>query len=253
MTLDDLALLAPAFAAGLLVLATHVPLGRQVLARGIIFLDLAIAQVAATGALVAGLLLEDAGTGIVQAGAGISAIIGALALYAADRRWPEIQEAVIGSTFVLAATLGLLLLAADPHGGEALRDALAGQILWITADQLPALAAVSLLVLGLRRYGRGMLAGFYLPFAIAVIASVQVVGVYLVFASLILPALAVRRFDATHGTVLALATGASGYALGLGVSYATDLPAGPACVWGLACAALVCGIALGRRTPARGR
>lgn len=248
MTLDDLLLLAPAFAAGLLVLVTHVPLGREVLARGIIFLDLAIAQLAATGALITLLLLHDHDAWQTQLGAGAAALAGALLLHAAERRWPEIQEAIIGSTFVLAATLGLLLLAADPHGGEALRDALAGQILWVTWEQLPAMVAIAALVLALRRFGRGQLFGFYLPFALAVTASVQLVGVYLVFSSLILPALAVRKLTPARALPVALAVGAAGYALGLTVSFVADLPSGPACVWGLALAALVAGTLL---RPAR--
>lgn len=245
MTLDDFELLAPAFVAGVLVLCTHVPLGRQVLARGIIFLDLAIAQLAATGALLTMLLIHDHDAWQAQAGAGAAALAGALLLNVADRRWPEIQEAVIGSTFVLAATLALLLLAADPHGGEALRDALAGQILWVTWQQLPMLLSATAAVLLLTRYGRGRFFAFYLPFAVAVTVSVQLVGVYLVFSSLILPALAVRRIaEPRRATLFALLAGAAGYALGLLASFTADLPAGPACVWGLAIAALGTGIVI---------
>ena len=96
--------------------------------------------------------------------------------------------------FVLAACAGLLLLAGNPHGGEHLKDLLVGQILWVSTQQLIGMAALTAVVLalwfGLReRLGR---AGFYLLFALAVTASVQLVGVYLVFTSLIVPALAVR-------------------------------------------------------------
>lgn len=249
--MSALSLLAPAFVTGLLVLLTHVPLGRQVLARGIIFLDLAIAQVAATGAVLTLLIVHEHHGWAAQVGAGIAALAGALLLNFSDRRWPEIQEAIIGSTFVLSATLALLLLAADPHGGEALRNLLAGQILWVTWDQLvPALTA-SVVVLLLRRFGRGTLVSFYLPFALAVTVSVQMVGVYLVFSSLILPALAVRRLGGVRALAVALATGAAGYALGLGVSWYADLPAGPAAVWGLAIAALCTGLVI-RRAPAGG-
>lgn len=247
MSIDDLLLLAPAFVTGLLVLLTHVPLGRQVLARGIIFLDLAIAQLAATGALLTMLVVHDHDAWQAQAGAGVAALAGALLLHAAERRWPEIQEALIGSTFVLAATLALLLLAADPHGGEALRDALAGQILWVDWPQLPALLTTTVIVLLLTRYGRGPLFAFYLPFALTVTVAVQLVGVYLVFSSLILPALAVRRIASPRrALMLALLTGAGGYALGLTVSFVADLPAGPACTWGLAIAAILVGL-LARR------
>lgn len=233
-----LELLAPAFCAGLLVLATHVPLGRQVLARGIIFLDLAIAQVAATGALLTLLVLHDHEAWQAQLGAGVAALLGAFMLNACDKRWPQIQEAIIGTTFVLSATLALLLLASDPHGGEALRDALAGQILWVDWAQLLPAGVLSVVVLLLLQHGRGALFGFYLPFALAVTVSVQMVGVYLVFSSLILPALAVRGLEGRAALVRALLVGACGYALGLAASWHGDLPAGPAAVWGLALTAL---------------
>jgi len=240
-------LLAPAFLTGVLVLLTHVPLGRQVLARGIIFLDLAIAQLAATGALLAVLLVQDPHGWEVQLGAGVAALAGALLLNLCERWWPEIQEALIGTTFVLAATLALLLLASDPHGGEALRDLLAGQILWVTWEQMLPLLAVSALVFALRAAARDSLLGFYLPFALAVTVSVQTVGVYLVFSSLILPALAVRRLPARAGLAAAVVIGVAGYALGLLASWHLDLPAGPAVVWGLALCALAGGLLAGAR------
>lgn len=241
MTLDDALLLAPAFLAGILILLTHVPLGRQVLARGIIFLDLAIAQLAATGALVTMLLVHDHEAWQAEIGAGLAALAGALLLNECDKRWPDIQEAIIGSTFVLSATLALLLLSADPHGGEALRDLLAGQILWVTFEQLLPLLTATVVVLLLRLFGRGTLFGFYLPFALAVTVSVQLVGVYLVFSSLILPALAMRLVEGQRGLLLAIAIGVCGYGAGLFASWHLDLPAGPAIVWGLALCALAGG------------
>jgi zinc/manganese transport system permease protein len=247
MTIDDLMLLAPAFVAGVLVLLTHVPLGRQVLARGIIFLDLAIAQLAATGALLTLLLVHDHHGWEAQLGAGVAALTGALLLNLCEKHWPDIQEALIGSTFVLAATLALLLLASDPHGGEALRDLLAGQILWVTWEQMLPLLAVTALVLVLRATASGSLLGFYLPFALAVTVSVQMVGVYLVFSSLILPALAVRRLPQRAALAGAVSIGVTGYALGLMLSWHLDLPAGPAVVWGLALCALAAGQLVGAR------
>jgi len=248
MSIEDVLLLAPAFFAGALILSTHVPLGRQVLARGIIFLDLAIAQLAATGALVTLLLVHDHDAWQAQVGAGMAALAGALLLNECDKRWPDIQEAIIGSTFVLSATLALLLLATDPHGGEALRELLAGQILWVTWEQLLPLLSASVCVMLLRAYGRGTLFGFYVPFALAVTVSVQMVGVYLVFSSLILPALAVRLLPGTRGLLIALGIGVTGYLLGLAASWHADLPAGPAIVWGLAICALLGGQLLRVRT-----
>jgi len=107
----DLAILAPAFCAGVLVLATHVPLGAQVLRKGIVFIDLAIAQIAALGVIGAGLMDIDPSGWQVQVAAAAAALAGALLLAWTEKMWPEVQEAQIGVLFVLAATAGILLLA----------------------------------------------------------------------------------------------------------------------------------------------
>ncbi|MEJ2347458.1 MAG: metal ABC transporter permease [Gammaproteobacteria bacterium] len=230
----NLQVLGPPLAAGLLVTATHVPLGREVLKRGIIFIDLAVAQIAGLGVIAASNLGWNSGWA-VQVAAALSALAGALLLHAMERRWPQVQEALIGSTFVLAATGGLLLLAGNPHGAEHLQDLLTGQLLWVRLDQLAPVILVYAMVLalwfGLRRRGR---LAFYLMFGLAVTASVQLVGVYLVFATLIIPALTVRRQGPVGGLAAGYAVGAGAYLAGLTVSALTDLPAGPAVVWALA-------------------
>jgi len=237
----DLAILLPAFAAGLLVLATHVPLGAQVLRKGIVFIDLAIAQIAALGVIVAGLLDIAPGGWQVQVAAAVAAIAGALLLTWTEKRWPEVQEAQIGVLFVLAATAGILLLAKNPHGGEHLRDLLAGQILWVSYAQLafPLLATVIILGLWFGLRGRLSQLGFYLVFALAVTVSVQLVGVYLVFATLIVPSLGTRNHAAPRRLPLAYGVGVMGYALGLLLSSAFDLPSGALIVWCLAVLAVL--------------
>ncbi len=238
--MSDWLILLPALAAGLLVTATHVPLGMQVLARGIVFIDLAVAQIAGLGVIVADSLGFEAHGVAVQASALGAALAGALLLNWTDKRWPEVQEAVIGVAFVVAANVAILLLAANPRGAEHLKELLVGQILWVDRAQLAAVAVVYGAILaawfGLgARLGR---VGFYLLFAIAVTASVQLVGLYLVFATLIVPALAARRAKRT-GMAAGYLVGAAGYALGLGLSLVTDLPAGPFVVCAMTAAALV--------------
>src|SRR6184192_2065072 len=104
----DLAILLPAFAAGLLVTATHVPLGMQVLERGIVFIDLAIAQVAALGVIMAD-YLGWSPTGIAVQVSALSAALACAALLTwTDRRWPQVQEAVIGVVFVVASSAAIL-------------------------------------------------------------------------------------------------------------------------------------------------
>jgi len=230
----DASILLPAFFAGLLVTATHVPLGMQVLARGIVFIDLAIAQIAGCGVLVADRLGFGTEGLVVQVAALCAALAGALLLTWTERLWPDVQEAIIGVVFVLAATGGVLLLASNVHGSEHLRDLLVGQILWVRSQDLVFAAIVYTAILALwfgarQRLGR---IGFYALFASAVTVSVQLVGVYLVFATLIVPALATRTLGARR-LPAAWAIGAVGYAVGLVVSMSIDLPTGPVIVWSL--------------------
>jgi len=247
----DISILGPAFVAGLLVVSTHVPLGREVLARGIIFIDLAIAQIAGLGVVAADSAGWDAHGLGVQVVAAASALAGALVLHWTERRWGESQEALIGVAFVLAATGGILLLANNPHGGEHLKDLLAGQILWVGWPQIGSTAILYAALLavwfGLRKpVGR---LRFYLVFALAVTASVQLLGVYLVFASLILPALALRRHRSGGSLGHGYLIGVTGYALGLVLSALFDVPSGPVLVWALAATSLMAGwLARGRRT-----
>lgn len=247
MNLDafNLSILVPAFLAGLLVLATHVPLGMQVLARGIVFIDLAIAQIATLGVIGADRVGFEPQGWVAQAAAVSAALAGAALLTWTERRWPDVQEALIGVLFVLAASGGMILVANNPHGGEHLHDLLTGQILWVGYAQLLPVAALSAVILALW-FGLGSRInrfGFYGLFAFAVTASVQLVGVYLVFASLIVPALASRGQAPRRRLPAAYAVGAAGYALGLALSLLLDLPAGPAVVWALALAGMAAAFA----------
>lgn len=245
----DGSILGPAFLAGLLVLCTHVPMGLKVLDRGIVFIDLAVAQVAGVGIIAAdtlGLPLHGLSVQIV---ATATAVAGALLLAWTETRWPHVQEALIGVLFVLAASVGILLLSNNPHGGEHLKDLLVGQILWVQPRQLIPVALLYAVVLisWFSLANRMGSVAFYLLFAVTVTASVQLVGVYLVFASLIIPALAVlakprRRLLTAYGL------GAAGYGGGLVASALFDLPTGAVIVCTLALlSALFAGLANNRK------
>ncbi|OIO80129.1 MAG: zinc/manganese transporter permease [Gallionellaceae bacterium CG1_02_56_997] len=231
----ELDILLPAFIAGLLVLATHIPLGMKVLQRGVIFADLAVAQIAGLGIVLAGLLNLTDQPLLVQIIAALSALCGAALLTWIERNLPEVKEACIGLTFVLAASGGILLMSRDVHAGEHLKDLLVGQILWVSQPQLIATALLSVVLLGIWRWQQDKLGhlGFYALFALAVTASVQLVGVYLVFASLIVPALATYRIQQKR-MAYAFAIGITGYAIGLLLSALFDLPGGAAIVWAMA-------------------
>jgi zinc/manganese transport system permease protein len=240
MTEFSLTIVVPALLAGLLVAATHVPLGMQVLARGIVFIDIAIAQIAGVGVLLADFVGFEPEGIAVQVSALSAALLGALLLTWTERKWPDVQEAIIGVIFILAASAEILLLAGNPHGGEHLKDLLVGQILWVGTRQIVSVAILTALVLIVwfgwsAKIGR---IGFYLLFGLSVTASVQLVGVYLVFATLIVPALATRH-AARMRLPKAYLVAAFGYAIGLFVSSWLDLPSGAVVVWALAVVGVV--------------
>lgn len=239
----DWSIVTPAMAAGLLVLSTHVPLGQEVLRRGIVFIDLAIAQIAALGVIAAYALEWDPEGLEVEIAAVSAALVAALGLYWTEKRWSRIQEPLIGTLFILAATGGILLLAGNPHGSEHLKDLLVGQILWTTWESLWPVAILYAAVLALWFWLQPRSGGllFYLAFAVVVTASVQIVGVYLVFASLIIPALATSGIKRGNRLLAGYAIGAISYLVGIVLSFVWDLPTGAVIVWSMAAIALVAG------------
>lgn len=233
-------ILWPALLAGFLVLATHVPLGREVLTRGIIFLDLAIAQIAAFGVVLTETLwFHDQHHHYQTLIAVFAAIAGAMGLYSLRNLEVRVQEAIIGILFILAATGSILVLTADPHGGEQLKAILVGQILWLQPQDLLPLTVIYAMVLVLWCQLRSKLGDwlFYPLFAITITLSTQVVGVYLVFASLIIPALV--TLNSQTPLIKGFFIGLTGYLVGLLVAAYLDLPAGAAIVWSLAAVALI--------------
>jgi zinc/manganese transport system permease protein len=245
----DWSILAPAMVAGLLVLSTHVPLGQEVLKRGIIFIDLAIAQIAGLGVLLAGVIGWEENVWLVQASAVSAALLASAVLHWTEKRWPQSQEPLIGILFVLAATGSILLLAENPHGAEHLKDLLVGQILWVTWGMLIPIALLYAVLLFAwfkwhDHFGR---TGFYVVFAFTVTASVQLIGVYLVFSSLIIPALATQRLQGRQRLLAAYSLGAVAFVTGIVLSALFDLPTGAMTVWTMALLAVVAGMFIGNR------
>ena len=245
----DFSIILPAFIAGVLVTATHVPLGMRVLAKGIVFIDLAIAQIAGMGVILAAYFGFEPEGAAVQIAALSAALIGAFLLTWTEKKYPEVQEAIIGVIFVLAATASVMLLAGNTHANENLRDLLIGQILWVRAERLPFEALIYASILAIwflfnKRIGR---IGFYMLFACAVTVSVQLVGLYLVFSSLIIPPLATRRMN-KYRLFTSYMIGVFGYATGLFLSVLLDLPTGPIIVWMLAVTGIVVHFVTGLRS-----
>jgi zinc/manganese transport system permease protein len=247
----DWSIIGPAFAAGLIVLSTHVPLGHEVLKRGIIFIDLAIAQIAGLGVIAAHSMDWEQDGFEVQLAAVSAALLAAVGLHWTEKRWPKEQEPLIGILFVLAATGGILLLAGNPHGSEHLKELLVGQILWSTWSSLLPIAALYALLLVFwfsMRERLGPLA-FYVVFAIAVTASVQIVGIYLVFASLIIPALATQSMARQKRILVGYVIGAVSFLAGIVLSAVFDLPTGAIIVWTMAAVALAVGFSYSKSKP----
>lgn len=227
MNTDIWLLLAP-LAAGVLVLLTHVPLGEQVLQRGILFIDLAVAQLAALGALLAQQWWPDT-RWAESLGAIVLAMLGAVLVGQLARRFPLQREAVIGLLYAGAASVLLLLLAADPHSGHRLARSLNGDILWVSWRDLMPLALLTMAFWLAQVLRPGWLGGvgFYPCFAVLVSLSVSLLGVYLVFVTLIAPALVARLSGRRRAALL---SGSGGYLAGLALAWWQDWPTGAALV-----------------------
>ncbi|MBR2273696.1 MAG: metal ABC transporter permease [Alphaproteobacteria bacterium] len=239
--MGELLILLPALTIGLLMMLIHVPLGQEVLRRGIIFIDLSLAQLAAMGAIFAGIL--GLGSIASQAAALFFAFLGGLFFKKLEMQFKEIAEAVIGCTFVLSATLAILAVAGHPHGAEHINDILSGQLLFASWQNVLVAGTVflsaTLLIYAkpeifLKKY-------FYVLLAVVITTSVQVCGVYLVFASLIFPAVATSYMKNEHQRRITEYLGESfGFIIGLIFSYYFDLPAGPSVVWGISLMMPIC-------------
>ena len=229
--LEALEIVLPATVAGLMIALIHSVLGIEVLRRGIIFIDLAIAQIAGLCVVLTALWLHEPSWSQTQIAAGIAALTAAAFFRWVETVLPHEQEAIIGSCFVLAASAVLLALANHPQGGEEIQHILSGQILFISWTEilafLPLYAAAALLWFGVPRVRTGL--GFFGLFALVATASVQLVGVYVVFASLILPALAVNTMGRRRA-VVAIMVSMLSVIIGITVSTLNDLPAGPVLV-----------------------
>ena len=234
---------SPWFAVPLLALAAGIaalaPLGVQVLARGVVFIDLAVAQGAAAAALWAGTTLQAPSALAIRLAAVAGGVVVAALVAALAKRRPAEREALIGLIYVLGAALATLGASADPHGRERFAELLAADVLWADASQVALLGALAIGATLLGRALRGRRwpdALFYPVFAVFASLAVPALGLFIVFAALIVPALW-QRNALPAWVAVAVATGAA--AAGLAVSWALDRPSG-ACV---AIALGACGVA----------
>ncbi|HEV8586746.1 MAG TPA: metal ABC transporter permease [Methylomirabilota bacterium] len=262
-------------AAALVLAGIHAWLGLHVLARGVIFVDLALAQVSALGATVA-LLAGHPPQGVGAYWYALAFTAGGAALLAALRERPGLAraaipaEAVIGIVYAVAAALTVLVLERVPLGGEQVKALLVGSLLGVTGEDVRRLAALyaaiglacwlarrplaALSFGGALRHARLWDFGFYLVFGLVVTSSVRVAGVLLVFAYLIVPAVAGAALAATPGRRLLIGWGVGtlGSVAGIAASFHWDLPTGATVVATLGALLAAVGAARGARALARG-
>lgn len=236
MSWESINIILPAFVAGLLIIVTHVPLGLEVLKRGIIFIDLAVAQIAGLGVIVASIYFHsDEYPVITQVMAFLFAISAAYGFRVCEKHLPKLQEPIIGSVYVFASSLALLLLANHPHGAEEVENLLSGQLLWVGWQQIVMAAIAYALLLAVIFKKKLLTQYFYFIFAIAITVSVQLAGVYLVFASLILPAIGAAICTKGNKVIFGYAVSVLSLVVGLIISLLSDLPTGPVLVCTLFC------------------
>src|SRR5690606_6785192 len=165
-------------------------------------------------------------------------------------RWPRQREALVGLLYVGGSAAAMLWASRDPHGGQALARILAGGILWAGWQDLAPLALATAPITRLARRPPRLLDGtraFHPCSAVLARLSVPLLGLHLVFATLVVPALATR---AARPPAVGLAVGVSGLAAGLAISLLTDLPSGPAVVLALIASALLARLMARARRPA---
>jgi zinc/manganese transport system permease protein len=264
-------LLAWPFVACLVLTGIHAYLGLHVLARGVIFVDLALAQVAALGLTVALLAGHPPASAAAYWYALAFAVAGGLVFAVTRvRRAPIPQEAIIGIVYAVSAALTVLVVDRAPQGAEHIKQLLVGSILTVGGAEVAALAGLyagvglvhwlarrPLLAIsfasgaaGARVIGWDAL--FYASFALVVTSSVRVAGVLLVFAFLVVPAAIATLLARGVAMRLALGWAAGGVvsAAGLLASYRWDLPTGATVVAAFGAALAVTAAARGGRAVA---
>jgi zinc/manganese transport system permease protein len=263
---DLIQLMAAPFAACVVLVGIHAYLGMHVIQRKVIFVDLALAQIAALGATFGFLMgISPHGRGAYFFSLGFA--IGGAALFSLTRMRHERvpQEAIIGIVYAVALAGAILVADRAPEGAEHIKETLVGAILWVTWPTIVKTAVVYAIVgalhVALRRrfmqisfhpeqaYAEGRWVRlwdfiFYMTFAFVITSSVAIAGVLLVFSFLVIPAVIATLFATRIPARLALgwSVGIAACLAGMIASYRLDLPSGPAVVASLGLALLLAGL-----------
>ncbi|HEY8132076.1 MAG TPA: metal ABC transporter permease [Thermoanaerobaculia bacterium] len=259
--MEILSFLVLPFLTGLVLTGIHAYLGVHVVERGVIFVDLSLAQIAALGTTVAFLVGYDLHSGVSYFWSLGFTIVGA-AIFALTRVHRETripQEAIIGIVYAVSAAAAILVMSKAPQETEHLKDMLVGNILavnWYTVIKTAILYALvglfhfifrrKFLTISLNAHnGVSDIPNvkfwdflFYTSFGFVVTSSVAIAGVLLVFSYLIVPSVAAMLFSKSIGKRLAIGwtMGALVSAIGILLSFRLDLPTGATivCTFGIA-------------------
>ena len=245
--MDAWHILLPAFIMMALMIITHTYLGLHVLARGIIFVDLALAQISALGISIAFLLGKDAHGFEAQAFAFAATLIAALA-FTGLHKIPSktAREVTIGCVYVVATALSLVILSRTSVGMEELKSLFNGSILWVQWEEVAwvAIAYGALVLLHTLQRKRFYALSFathknarpsllweflfFASFAVVITLAVNIAGILVVFAFLIIPGFSASLLAASFGTrlILGWVSGLIFSVLGLWLSFMADLPVG---------------------------
>jgi zinc/manganese transport system permease protein len=262
-------LLVVPFVACLILTGIHCYLGIHIVSRGVIFVDLSLAQVAALGsavALLAGYELNSTESylislGFTFLGAGVFALG-----QTRDKSVP--QEAIIGIVYAVSSAAAILVLDRAPHGEEAIKAMLVGSILFATWRQIAEISIIYLAVAALhfvlrkkfllismnpdlaRQSGLWIRFWdfiFYITFGFVVTSSVHIAGVLLVFSYLVVPAVCAMFFvrSVAHRLLIGWGLGFVASVLGLYASAKWDFPTGASVVTMFGVVLIVCAAAKG--------
>lgn len=254
MSLEMVEIMLPAFAECLVLVGIHSYLGIHVIQRKVIFVDLALAQIAALGSTFAFLFgIDPYSTGGYWFSLGFTVLGAAIFSLSRIRNEKIPQEAVIGLVYALAAALAILVIDKAPHGAEHIKEIMTGNILWVSWREIFT-AAVVYAIVGLFHfyyrdkfilisrdpelaYQKGLNIRlwdflFYVSFGIVITHSVSTAGVLLVFVFLVVPAIATIMITEKLWLQLVLGWSMGTFVsmLGLYISYVADLPSGPTVV-----------------------
>ena len=240
-------ILLPAFVMSALMILTHTYLGLHVLARGIIFVDLALAQVAALGMSLAFLLGEEP-HGLTAQLYAFAATLSAAFAFAGLRRIPgkTTREVIIGCVYVVATALSIVILSRSSQGMEELKSLFNGNILWVRWQEIALVAGVYLALVILHMLYRKRFYAlsfateearspsflweflFFASFAVVITLAVNIAGVLLVFAFLIIPAFSALLIahSVLARLLLGWGLGLVAAVAGLWLSFSADLPVG---------------------------